>query len=296
VLRQQQGEFNARLQRHMNELAILGERVSQLTEAVTGLEARRNAADKQLKIVDGETARKLKLLDKGLTARDQYTQLLRSQADLLGQVAGAESQLASTRGQINEAREQISRAKSQRVEDAIRELGDVQSKISDNEEQVKAATSVLQRTVIKSPADGIIVSLRVNSPGIVLRPGDTVYEMLPTSSDLVVEARVDPKNIDSLRIGQDARLRFVALNSRTTPEVQATLTYISADRLVDAATNQPYYQARLRITEELPAEISADQIYPGMPVETYFSTGERTFLEYLIKPVIDSFSRSFRES
>jgi HlyD family type I secretion membrane fusion protein len=214
----------------------------------------------------------------------------------LGQVAGAESQLASTRGQINEAREQISRAKSQRVEDAIRELGDVQSKISDNEEQVKAATSVLQRTVIKSPADGIIVSLRVNSPGIVLRPGDTVYEMLPTSSDLVVEARVDPKNIDSLRIGQDARLRFVALNSRTTPEVQATLTYISADRLVDAATNQPYYQARLRITEELPAEISADQIYPGMPVETYFSTGERTFLEYLIKPIVDSFSRSFRES
>jgi HlyD family type I secretion membrane fusion protein len=293
---EQQGEFNARLQRHMNELAILGERVTQLTEAVTGLEARRNAADKQLKIVDGETARKLKLLDKGLTARDQYTQLLRSQADLLGQVAAAESQLASTQGQINEAREQISRAKSQRVEDAIRELGDVQSKISDNEEQVKAATSVLQRTVIKSAADGIIVSLRVNSPGIVLRPGDTVYEMLPTSSDLVVEARVDPKNIDSLRIGQDARLRFVALNSRTTPEVQATLTYISADRLVDAATNQPYYQARLRITEELPAEISADQIYPGMPVETYFSTGERTFLEYLIKPIVDSFSRSFRES
>ncbi len=296
MIGEQQGEFNARLDRHKNELAILGERAAQLTEAVTGLEARREAADKQLTIVNSETVRKLKLLDKGLTARDQYTQLLRSQADLLGQVSTAESQISSTRNQINEAREQVSRAKSQRIEDAIRELGDVQGKISDNEEQIKAASSVLQRTVIKASADGIIVSLRVNSPGIVIRPGDTVYEMLPTSSDLVVEAKVDPQNIDSLRLGQSARLRFVALNTTTTPEVPATVTYISADRLVDAATNQPYYSARLRITQELPVEISSEQIYPGMPVETYFSTGERTFLEYLIKPITDSFSRSFRES
>jgi HlyD family type I secretion membrane fusion protein len=296
VILEQKGEFNARLQRHKNELAILGERLGQLTEGVTGLEARRDASEKQLKIVSEETVRKLKLLDKGLTARDQYTQLLRSQADLLGQVASADAQISSTRNQINEAREQVSRAKSQRIEDAIRDLGDVQSKISDNEEQIKAARSVLERTVIKAPADGIIVSLKINSPGIVLRPGDTVYEMLPTSSVLLVEAKVDPRNIDSLRLGQDARLRFVALNARTTPEVPATVTYISADRLVDAATNQPYYQARLRITEELPEEIQPGQIYPGMPVETYFSTGERTFLEYLVRPVIDSFSRSFREN
>jgi HlyD family type I secretion membrane fusion protein len=295
MIMEQQGEFDARLNRHKNELAILSERVAQLTEGVTGLEARREASDKQLKIVNEETVRKLKLLDKGLTARDQYTQLLRSQADLLGQVSAAEAQIASTRNQMNEAREQISRAKSQRVEDAIRELSDVQSKISDNEEQIKAARVVQERTVIKSPADGIIVSLKVNSPGIVIRPGETVYEMLPTSSDLVVDAMVDPRNIDSLRLGQNARLRFVALNSTTTPEVPGTVTYISADRLVDPATNKPFYQARLRITQELPDEISPEQIYPGMPVETYFSTGERTFFEYLVKPITDSFSRSFRE-
>jgi HlyD family type I secretion membrane fusion protein len=295
IILEQQGEFNARLQRHKNELAILAERAAQLTEGVAGLEARRAASDKQLKIVSEETVRKLKLLDKGLTARDQYTQLLRSQADLLGQVSSAEAQIASTRNQINEAKAQISRSKSQRIEDAVRELSDAQSKISDNEEQIKAARAVLERTTIKAPADGVMVSLKVNSAGIVIRPGDAVYEMLPTSSDLVVDAKVDPQNIDSLRIGQDARLRFVALNATTTPEVPATVTYISADRLVDPATNQPYYQARLRITEELPEEITSEQIYPGMPVETYFSTGERTFFAYLIKPITDSFSRSFRE-
>jgi HlyD family secretion protein len=283
-LAEQKSEFTARLNRHRNELSILGERVSQLLESVVGLDARKKASDEQLKIVKSETERKLKLLDQGLTARDQYTQLLRSQADL------------SARNQINEAREQIERAKSQRIEDALKELSETRNKVSDGEEQIKAARSVLDRTIIKAPADGVIVSLRVNSPGIVLRPGDNVMELLPTSLDLVIEARVDPRSIDTVRVGQEARLRFVALNNRTTPEVSASVIYISADRLVDPGNNQPYYQARLRITDNLPEEISRDQIYPGMPVETYISTGDRTFAEYLVKPIIDSFSRSFREN
>ena len=162
----------------------------------------------------------MKLLDQGLTARDQYTQLLSSQADLLGQVASTESQIASAKNQINEAREQIERAKSQRIEDALKELSDASNKISDGEEQIKAARSMLERTIIKAPADGIIVSLKVNSPGIVLRPGDNVLELLPTTSDLVIDARIDPRSIDTVKVGQEARLRFTALNSTTTPEVR----------------------------------------------------------------------------
>jgi HlyD family type I secretion membrane fusion protein len=296
VINEQQGEFAARLNRHRNELSILGERVSQMQESVVGMEARKKASDEQLKIVKSETQRKLKLLDQGLTARDQYTQLLRSQADLLGQVSSTESQISSAKNQINEAREQIERAKSQRIEDALKELSDASNKLSDGEEQIKAARSMLERTIIKAPADGIIVSLKVNSPGIVLRPGEPVLELLPTTSDLVIEARIDPRSIDTVKVGQEARLRFTALNSTTTPEVSASVTYISADRLVDPATNQPYFQARLRITDNLPEEISRGQIYPGMPVETYISTGDRTFAEYLVKPLTDSFSRSFREN
>jgi HlyD family type I secretion membrane fusion protein len=211
-------------------------------------------------------------------------------------VSSTESQISSAKNQINEAREQIERAKSQRIEDALKELSDASNKLSDGEEQIKAARSMLERTIIKAPADGIIVSLKVNSPGIVLRPGEPVLELLPTTSDLVIEARIDPRSIDTVKVGQEARLRFTALNSTTTPEVSASVTYISADRLVDPATNQPYFQARLRITDNLPEEISRGQIYPGMPVETYISTGDRTFAEYLVKPLTDSFSRSFREN
>ncbi len=295
VVDEQNSEFVARLARHRNELVILAERVSQLEQSVAGLSARKVASEEQLAIVKEETTRKLKLLDQGLTERDQYTQLLRSQADLLGQVASAEAQIASSKNQINEAREQIERAKSQRVEDALKELSEIRSQLGDGEEQAKAARSVLARTIIRAPTDGIVFSLKVNSPGIVLRPGDAVLDLLPTSSDLIIEARVDPRDVDVIHLGQSARLRFVALNNRTTPEVSGSVTYVSADRLVDPATQQPYYTARLQITENLPPEISQDQIYPGMPVETYISTGDRTFAEYLIKPITDSFNRSFRE-
>jgi HlyD family type I secretion membrane fusion protein len=296
VIGEQHGEFTARLNRHKNELSILGERVLQLRESVIGLEARKTASDEQLTIVKSETERKLKLLDQGLTARDQYTQLLRSQADLLGQVATTEAQIASAKNQINEAREQIERARSQRIEDALRELSDASNKISDGEEQIKASRSMLARTIITAPADGIIVRQKVNSQGIVLRPGDDVLEILPTTLDLLIEAQIDPRSIDTVKVGQEARLRFVALNATTTPEVSASVTYVSADRLVDPMTNLPYFQARLRITDNLPEEIRREQIYPGMPVETYISTGDRTFAEYLVKPIIDSFSRSFREN
>ena len=295
VLAEQKNEFTARLRRHKNELAILGERLGALEESVSGLEARRTAADEQLKIVKEETSRKLKLLDKGLTDRNQYTQLLRSQADLLGQVATAESQLAGVKNQINEAKGQIVRANSQRVEDSLKELSDVRSKTADIAEQIKAARSVLKRTIVKAPADGIIVSLNVKSPGLTIRPGDTVLELLPTTSNLVIDARVDPRDIDVVQIGQQVRLRFVALNSTTTPEVSGDISYISADRIVDPSTRQPYYTARVRITQNLPPEIKLEQIYPGMPVETYISRGDRTFVEYLIKPIMDSLSRSFRE-
>ena len=113
--------------------------------------------------------------------------------------------------------------------------------------------------------------------------------------ELVVEARLSPRDIDVVRIGQPANMRFSALNLRRTPEVPGTVIYVSADRRIDEATGDAYYTARLKITDDLPPEISRDRIYPGMPVEAFISTGERTFLDYLVKPIQDSFSRAFRE-
>ncbi len=294
ILDEQTNDFKSGLRRYESEISILRQRVSALEDSISGLDAQKKAAEDQLVIVSDEIARKKKLLDKGLTDRSQFTGLMRNQAELLGQIGAASSQIASAKTQIGEAREQIERATTQRVEQASKDLTDVRRQATDYEEQIIASRSVLSRTVVTAPVDGIIVRLNINSKGSVVRPGETLLELLPTTNDLIVEAKMDPRQVDSIRVGQSSRLRFIALNSRSTPEVAAAVTFISPDRLVDEATQQPYYVVRLRI-DALPKEVSPDQVYPGMPVEAFISTGDRTFAEYLARPIMDSFSRAFRE-
>ena len=112
-------------------------------------------------------------------------------------------------------------------------------------------------------------------------------ELLPTTDKLVIEARISPHDIDTLRIGQAAKLHFSALNARITPQVPGTVTYISADRLIDQASGQPYLHGAAEDRRDCRPKCRRDQIYPGMPVETYIGTGERTFLEYLVRPLLD---------
>lgn len=295
ALEEQRKEFAARIARYTAEQAILGQRVAALEEARTGLTARREAAARQLGIVQDELERTKTLLDQGLTQRSSYAELQRNEAVLEGQLAEVESEISSNDIQIIEARQEIERVTTTRVETAVAELNTVRASISDIEEQIVESEAVLERTTIAAPTNGVILKLIYNTPGSVVGPGQPVLEILPTTSELIIEARVSPGDIDAVRVGQEARLRFSALNARRTPEVPGTVFYVSADRLTDSATEQPYYVVRLRITEDLPPEVSREQIYPGMPVESFISTGERTFVEYLVRPLLDSFSRAFRE-
>ncbi|WP_206453071.1 HlyD family type I secretion periplasmic adaptor subunit [Aurantimonas marina] len=295
LLNEQEREFTARLDRHRQEQVIMGQRVQALREQIEGMSAQQTALERQLEVVREEVTRKRTLLDKGLTNRSEYTALLRSEADLVGQVGQSVSSILAAKTQIAEAQAQLARLDTQRVETAVTQLNEIRAQVSDTEEQLRAAEDVLDRIVVRSPSDGIIIKMSVNASGSVVRPGDQLLELLPTGEDLLIEARVSPQDVDVISIGQRARLRFSALNTRTTPTVEAKVTYLSADRLIDQTTQQPYYTARLSMIDDLPPEISRDQIYPGMPVEAYIATGERTFLEYLAKPITDSFSRAFRE-
>lgn len=295
VVLEQRKEFLARLSRYRTELAILEQRIAALNEAVEGLEAQKKAGEEQLAVVEEEIVRKKGLLDKGLTDRSEYTALLRAQAELVGQIGALQSQIASASIQTVEAREQIERLTTARIENAVSEINVVRASIADVEEQLLASASVAQRMVIRAPADGIVVRTVPNASGGVVRPGEPIIEILPTTKDLIVEARLRVEDIDAVRLGQEAQLRFSALNLRRTPEVPGTVTYVSADRRVDQSTQQAFYTARLTMTKDLPPEVSPEQIYPGMPVEAFISTGDRTFFEYLLKPIQDSFSRAFRE-
>lgn len=293
---EEQKEFEAGLARYNSELQILGQRVKALNESLRGLKAQKQATEDQLKIVKAEVARKEGLLNKGLTSRDEYAALLRSAAELVGQAGSLEAQMAGTVSQSGEAQDEIEKLKSERVKDAVTGLNTLRDQVADLDQQVHAQKVVLDRTVIRAPVDGIVVRSVYNSPGAVISPGQAVMELLPTTSDLIVEAHIKPQDIDTIHVGQTADLMFSALNARTTPRIRGKVFYVSADHLV--ASNDPsqsYYVVRLKIDQDLPKGVTMDKIYPGMPVETFISTGGRTFASYLVRPVQDSMSRAFRE-
>ncbi|MDG4877014.1 HlyD family type I secretion periplasmic adaptor subunit [Mesorhizobium sp. WSM4935] len=295
LIREQQKEFDARLARFRSEQSILAQRVAMHRESVKGLNAQKAAIEQQAEVVKKELGIKTDLLDKGLTNRTEYSQLLRSEADLVGQAGALEADLASANTQIVEAEAQTERATTQRVEEALTKLDDVRTNLADIEERMRAAQAVLERTTITAPAAGIVVSSTYNSQGSVVAPGEKIMEILPTASGLVVDARLRPKDIDQVHVGQPAKLRLSALNTRLTPEVPATVSEMSADRLIDEATHEPYFRAKLKITDALPAGVKAEQLYPGTPVDAFISTGDRTFFEYLARPMMDSFARAFTE-
>lgn len=295
IFEEQKKEFQARLSRYTSERQILHQRVAALDDARVGLRSQQDAIAEQLSIVSDELVAKKSLVDQGLTNRFEYTQILRNRADLIGQQGLVASEFATALTQRIEALEQLERLETQRVEEAVTRLNEVRTALADIEDQLIAARRVLERTLIKAPVDGIIVSSVYNSPGSVVPPGGEMMEILPTTKKVIVEARLNPQDIDIVKIGQPARLRLSALNMRLTPEVVGEVIHLSADRLVDEVTQEPYYRARIGITDDLPASVAVEQLYPGMPVEAFIETGERTFFEYLARPILDSFNRAFVE-
>ena len=292
---EQKKQFEAGKARYDAERKILFQRKGTLTESLNGLRAQKLSVQKQLSILQEEATLQKQLLARGLATRELHTSLERSIADLIGQVASLSAQIAGTVSQIGEVSVQIERLTTARVHDAITELSASRVTAADLREQVRAAEAVLDRTTIRAPAAGVIVRSRFNSVGSVIGPGEVVMELLPTTSELIVEAHIRPQDIDAIKVGQDAEMSFVALNARTTPKVKGKVFYVSADHLTTQNSDQAYYAVRLRIGKDLPPEIRAGQIYPGMPVQVFVSTGQRTFAEYLVRPLLDSIDLAFRQ-
>jgi HlyD family secretion protein len=294
-LEQQRREFVNRLERHQSELDVLAQRAQATNEEIAGLEIQKSSEETKLVVIRDELEQKKGLLDRGLTPRSQYNALQRAEADSEGRVGALQATIAQRKTSLIEIEKQINRQQASRSEEASAQINAANLEINDLTEQLRSRDDILKRMVIRSPVDGVVIKLSKNTVGSVIRPGETVVEILPTTLDLIIEARVPPQDIDVVRPGQNANVRFVALNTRTTPEVPAVVTYVSADRLVDQDTRVPYYLARLQLTGDLPAPLTRDQIYPGMPVDAFIGTGERTFFEYLARPILDSFNKAFRE-
>ncbi|MTW20208.1 HlyD family type I secretion periplasmic adaptor subunit [Allochromatium palmeri] len=291
----EQRVFQARRKSLNGERQVLEQRRDQLQEQIRGLEALILTKTKRIGLYQEEIDGLHTLFDKGLGDKRTLREYERLAAELEGERAQHKSDIAAARIQIGETEIQIAQLKRKFTSEVVTELRDVETNLADLRERMRALSNQLERTVVRSPAAGAVVGSSVHTVGGVIRPGDHILDIVPEGESLIIEARVQPIDIDRVSPGMEADLRMSAFNTRTTPVIEGRVLTVSADRLVDQATNLPYYLARIEVTPKGQAKLKGLTLQAGMPVEAMIKTGERTFFDYLVRPLTDRVSQAFRE-
>jgi len=293
----QQRLFQARRDSIEKEVEQLGKRRNQIADQLIGIDAQMAAMDVQLDLIHQELANQQSLLDKGLAQIAKVLNLQREEARLSGTVGELKAQRAQAEGRITEIDIKILKLGTQRREEAITRLRDLQFQELELAEQRRSLIERLSRLDIRAPVSGIVYGLQVFAKRSVIRPADPVLFLVPQDKPLVIMAQVEPIHIDEIFVNQDVTLRFSALDSRTTPELFGRVVQISADAFQDENTAFSYYRAEIELNEgEMTRLPDGTILIPGMPVEAYIQTADRTPLAYLIKPLADYFAKAFRES
>jgi HlyD family secretion protein len=234
------------------------------------------------------------LRQKNLIPVQRVTALERDAARLEGEKGALIASMAQVRGKITETDLQIMQIDQELRTEVGKELAEIRGKMSELVERKVTAQDQLKRIDIRAPQDGTVHQLAVHTVGGVISPGETLMIVVPGSDHLTVEAKIAPQDIDQVRIGQPAILRFSAFNQRTTPELNGDVSRISADLTTDQRTGQTYYTVRIAIPESEILRLGGLKLTPGMPVEAFMRTQQRTVLTYFTKPLADQFERAFR--
>ncbi len=287
--------FEVRVTGRAGQKAQLRERIAQLNEEIAGLSAQEKAKDKEIGLVEQELSGVRDLYEKHLVQLSRLTTLERDAARLSGERAQYIASRAQARGKITETELQIIQVDKDMVSDVSKELREANDKIGELVERKVTAEDQLRRVDIRAPQDGMVLQSTVHTVGGVITAGDAIMLIVPQADDLQVEAKVNPQDIDKLQVGQKTLLRLSAFNQRTTPELNGVVTRVSPDVTTDQRTGQSYYTIRVSMPPEEVARLGDVKLIPGMPVEAFVQTGERTMLSYLIKPLSDQLMRAFRE-
>jgi HlyD family secretion protein len=294
--------FKARLTARKSQKDLLQSRVAQLSEEISGLDAQVDSKAKQLELIAGEVTGVQDLYDKHLVPLTRLTTLQREAARIEGERGQLISAIAETKSKIGEAQLQIVRIDQDFRSEVVKELGETQAKEAELVERGVAAQDQLDRIEIHAPTSGVIHQLSTHTIGGVIRAGDSIMEVVPDADELLVETRLQPNDIDQVRLGQKAFVRFSAFNQRTTPQLTGTVSYISATTSHDQAgqgmqggVQGSYFTVRVVLAEEERRRLGGLQLVPGMPAEVFMQTGSRTMMSYLLKPITDQMQRAFVE-
>lgn len=288
--------FEVRVNGRTGQKAQLRERVTQLNEEIAGLTAQEQSKDKEIALVEKELIGVRQLYDQHLVQISRLTTLERDAARLNGERAQYIASRAQAKGKITETELQIIQVDKDMVSEVSKDLRESNDKIGEFVERKVTAEDQLRRIDIRAPQDGMVMQSTVHTVGGVITAGDAIMMIVPQADALSVEAKVNPQDIDKLQIGQKTLLRLSAFNQRTTPELNGVVTRVSADVTTDQRTGQAYYTIRVSMPPEEVARLGGEnKIIPGMPVEAFVQTGDRTMFSYLMKPLSDQLMRSFRE-
>ncbi|WP_022705848.1 HlyD family type I secretion periplasmic adaptor subunit [Paracoccus zeaxanthinifaciens] len=288
--------FATRLDTLRQSLDQLAKQSEQIDSEVKGVDAQIEALATQRELIGRELADQQSLLDRGLAQASRVLALEREAARMDGELGSLQANRASVEIRKTEIEIQRLGLSAERREVAETELRDLGYRELELAERRRSLIEQISRLEIRAPASGIVYNLQVTTPRSVVRAADPILYIIPQDRPLVIGARVATINVDEVQAGQPVVLRFSAFSSRTTPEIDGRLERISADALIDEATQVPYYRAEVSIPQDEMSKLGDLALVPGMPVEVYIQTGERSPMAYLVKPLSDYFNRAFRES
>lgn len=291
----QKASFNVEKSAALAHQKILEQRMQQLHEQISGVSSQLKSTQKQLKIIEKELSALYILEKKQLVDRSRVLSQQREEQRLVGLEGEYKAKIAELKQKIGETQLSIIAEKDKLHKRWNEELRTIREKLALARESEKAASDVNRRTRILAPVSGIVLNLNVHTLGGVVKPGETLLEVVPQHEALVIDARVNPLDIDVVKKGLIAKVNLSALKTRTIPMLLGKVTYVGADAKVDQRTQESYYEARVKINEKELKKVKKDVLYPGMPVEVMIITNQLTPWEYFTDPIHRSFNRAFRE-
>ncbi len=277
-----------------NQKSIFRERIAKQKTEIGGLRAQLSAAGDRRKLLDEELAMMEPLFSKGLVAKNRVLLIKRSIAETEGDIGDLRARIAQAGESISELRMQVALPGERRLNDVIEQYQRTRERIAELREKIRAAKDVLGRTIVRAPIDGFVVGLQTHTPGGVVQPGERLLDLVPEKDRVVIDLRIDPRDIDAVYRDMPAQVRLSAFNMRTTPLLKGKVSTISADRTVDPRSGVAYFKARVLPELDDPG-FDASRLISGMQAEVFLVTAERTVLDYIVEPVSRSFARAGRE-
>ncbi len=290
----QRGLLREKLAAKTSELAIYDSRLAQSEEAIRGRRARLVADEGLMKSLSAELAQIMPLYEKKFVTLPRIRGVERERDRVKSEIEIGRSDIAKLDRSIEETKLLLEQSRQRQRDAVMQQIAETRAKISDLRERIAVARDVLSRTEVRAPRKGVLQELKVHAIGAVIRPGETIAQVVPVGEGLILAARVQPANVQDVAVGQKAEIRFGSL-SKNLPPMYGHVESVSADAILDDATRQPIYLVRLKIdADSVPRHVAA-RLMPGLPCEVLILTGERTMFQYMIQPIADRFAKTMRE-